>query len=321
MPKINAVSLFSGCGGFDFGATQAGVDIVWANDIDAAAASAYKSILPNTDFHLGDIREVQHFPPADLLIGCYPCTGFSIAARRRAKNAEKRDLMGIEGNFLYLEFLRALRQVSPKFFFVENVRGMLSACNGWFFNEQIKGFESCGYVTAYKNLIATDFGTPQARERVFIVGTRHDIAQDFHYTFPLPSHGNTTNTPVKTLHESIGHLPLNPIGDFSERPFHGHYLTRNRKKDWHSPSYTIVAHASHVPLHPAGLPMRKCGTDNWELQGDFNRRLSWKECALVQGLPETIAPDCNLDGKYRVVGNAVPPSFGKALVSQVVPFL
>ena len=71
-----AVSLFSGCGGFDWGVKQSGIEIIWANDIDPHAAHAYKGLFPDVKFTLGDVREVTTFPEADILIGCYPCTGF-----------------------------------------------------------------------------------------------------------------------------------------------------------------------------------------------------------------------------------------------------
>ena len=72
--KLTAVSLFSGCGGFDWGVKQCGVRIIWANDIDQHAAAAYKKLFPRVKFFLGDVREVKTFPKADILIGCYPCT-------------------------------------------------------------------------------------------------------------------------------------------------------------------------------------------------------------------------------------------------------
>ena len=82
--RLIAVSLFSGTGGFDYGASQAGVDVIWANDIDPHAAAAYQRLFPEVEFQAGDVRGIQEFPQADVLIGCYPCTGFSIAARRRS---------------------------------------------------------------------------------------------------------------------------------------------------------------------------------------------------------------------------------------------
>lgn len=318
MSKLTAISLFSGCGGFDFGASQAGVDILWANDIDDTAAAVYKSIFPNVEFIHGDITGIESFPNADILIGCYPCTGFSVAARRRWKSNADRDLMKINGNFLYREFLRVLKQNKPKYFFVENVRGMITAHDGWFFNEQIKGFKSHGYAVKHKCLHAEDFGLAQTRQRIFIVGIRNDIAAQFSYEFPKPTHGENCRYPYRTLQQVLKGMPLWPKGDFLERSFHGHYLTRNRKRGWGEQSYTIVSNASHVPLHPEGMAMKFVSKDKWMLQGDFNRRLSWRECACIQGLPKIKRKGHPLENLYKVVGNAVPPIFGKVLLLPIV---
>ena len=318
--KLSAVSLFSGCGGFDWGAVQAGIKIIWANDINKYAAKAYKTILPKVPFNYGDIRDYKTFPKADILIGCYPCTGFSIAARRKWRNYEFRDLRKTEGNFLYLEFMRALEQINPKYFFVENVSGMVSAIDGWFFQQQLNGFRDQGYQPKYKQLRAIDYGAPQDRRRVFIVGVRNDIADNFHYEFPKPTHGPDAKKSFVTMFDVLSGLDPWPKGDFSNEDFHGHYLTRNRKRPWNQPSYTIVANVSHIPLHPMGEPMRYIGKDKWALQGKINRRLSWKECRILQCLPEQLDPDINLSSKYLVIGNAVPPIFAKVLLKPVVKY-
>ena len=321
MKKLTAVSLFSGCGGFDLGIANCGVDIIWANDVDYHAASAYRSLFPDVEFVHDDIRNISKIPHADILIGCYPCTGFSEAARRKWKDREDRDLMNNPMNFLFKEFLRAIEIVKPKFIFVENVRGMLSASNGFFINEQIEGFKSLGFERIkYKLLSAEKFGVPQSRKRVFIVGT-HSSVSDFGYQFPNETHGNDKNKPIVSLYDAIGNMPLWPEGDFSETKFHGHFLTRNRKRLWKDPSFTIVAQSSHVPLHPMGKPMIKMGKDNWSLQGYQNRRLSWKECAIIQGLPSSIEIDGALNAKYKIIGNSVPPKLAEAVAKPVVEFL
>lgn len=321
MSNLSVLSLFSGCGGFDLGASSWGcLDIVWANDIDAAAALAYKHMVPCGEFHHGDVRKVQLFPKADVLIGCYPCTGFSMGARRRAKGMEERDLMNIKGNFLYEEFLRALDQANPKYFFVENVTGMVSARNGWFFEQQKMGFDRKGYVVYVGSMFGPDFGLAQSRSRIFIAGVRKDISQHFKYPGPDPTHGGEGLPGYRTMKEVIGDMPLMPKGEYLEEPFHGHYLTRQRKRGWNQQSYTIVASSSHVTLHPEGEPMREIETDRWALQGNFNRRLSWRECARLQGFDDSKFPDMPLKHLYKVIGNAVPPAFGRALVKPVLEF-
>lgn len=317
---LTAVSLFSGCGGFDWGASQAGLKIIWANDIEPHAAFAYKSIFPDVTFKTGDVREVKEFPESDVLIGCYPCTGFSIAARRRWKDRQERNLMKTPGNFLYLEFIRALKQVKPRYFFVENVSGMISAKDGWFFEQQLQGFRDLGYTPLVKALRAQDFGAAQDRRRIFIVGIRNDIYKLFPYEFPTAQFGPTTSQAYKTMREVIGDMEPWPEGEFSTLPFHGHYLTRNRKRNWDQTSYTIVASASHIPLHPSGDPMIFVSKDNWALQGNCNRRLSWRECQRLQCLPLHMETDGTLEDKYKIIGNAVPPVFAKAIIEPIVQY-
>jgi DNA (cytosine-5)-methyltransferase 1 len=315
---LTAISLFSGCGGFDWGVAQAGVEIVWANDIDEHAAAAYQAILPNVTFVLDDVKNIPVFPSADLLIGCYPCTGLSLAARRRWRQNATRDLDEAEGNFLYWSFLRALKQVMPKYFFVENVIGMMTASNGWFFDEQIRRFAAAGYRVSYEILNAGDFGVGQSRRRVFIVGVRKDI-RDFSYTFPLATHG-PGRLRYNVLRDVLGTMHQHEDDSYYDGPFHGHYLTRNRKRSWDQLSYTIVANGHHVPLHPGGSPMKFVEKDTWKLQGRVNRRLSWRECAAVQGLPDRAVPSGGLFDKYRVIGNAVPPTFGERLIRPIMQY-
>jgi DNA (cytosine-5)-methyltransferase 1 len=271
------------------------------------------------ELHEGDIREVKSFPKADVLIGCYPCTGFSMAARRRWKDRDTRDLRANDDNFLYREFIRVLRQVQPKYLFVENVGGMVTAENGWFLDRQLQGFKKHGYRNVKRQVMtASDFGVAHDRKRMFIVGVSDDI-NDFDYQFPHPTHGNSHKQRL-TLEDVISGMEEWPKGEYCDKPFHGHYLTRNRKRGWKEQSYTIVAHSHHVPLHPMGKPMKYIGKDHWELQGKSNRRLSWLECAMIQGLPPHIKPAGSLNDRYRVVGNAVPLMLGQAIVEPVIKY-
>ena len=316
-PRLTAVSLFSGIGGFDWGAYQAGVDIIWANDIDLQAATTYQALFPKVPFVQGDIKDVKEFPKADILIGCYPCTGFSLGARRRWHNNTTRDLRANDYNYLYREFRRALRDVKPQYLFVENVRGMASADDGWFLKQQMRGFREAGYKVWCEPLYAPNYGLAQARTRIFIVGVREQKGA-LNYSFPVPEYGQPESQPHRTLQDVIGGMPEWPEGEYFDMPFHGHYLTRNRKRGWHELSYTIVANAHHVPLHPMGKPMKYVGKDQWALQGRKNRRLSWRECAALQGLPSQMEFNGTLQDKYRMIGNAVPPPVGRALLLPII---
>ena len=132
---VTAVSLFSGCGGSDTGVHQLGVDVLMANDIIPYARDVYLTNLPETDYILKDIRKVESFPVADLLLGCYPCQGFSQGGLRKADN---------NLNFLYKEFARALGIVKPKAFIVENVNGMLRSNYEHLVRDQIETFSALG---------------------------------------------------------------------------------------------------------------------------------------------------------------------------------
>ena len=115
-----AISLFTGCGGSDAGIVARGFKIIMANDIIAYARDVYLANLPETDYILSDIRKIKRFPKAELLVGCYPCQGYSQGGARDIDR---------QINYLYLEFARALAQIQPKAFVVENVAGLRRGAN------------------------------------------------------------------------------------------------------------------------------------------------------------------------------------------------
>jgi DNA (cytosine-5)-methyltransferase 1 len=157
MPK--AVSLFSGCGGSDAGLLAAGFDIVMANDILPYAKDVYLANHPATDYVLGDVQKIDNFPKAELLVGCYPCQGFSQGGVRDPSR---------KINTLYLEFARALRQIKPKAFIVENVSGMIRSDFRHLLDDQFKVFSDAGYQVKAQVLNAADYGVPQNRRRILL---------------------------------------------------------------------------------------------------------------------------------------------------------
>jgi DNA (cytosine-5)-methyltransferase 1 len=310
MPR--AVSLFSGCGGSDLGLRAAGFDVVMANDVLQYARDFYVANLDGTDFKLGDVRAIQKFPKADLLVGCYPCQGFSQGGARDASASI---------NFLYREFDRALRQIKPKAFIVENVSGMKREDNLHLYANQLRRFRLAGYRVAAKVVSAADYGVCQERKRLFFVGIRSDLGLT--YEFPAPSHsidGAEGLLTTPTLRQTIGDFPAWPDGEFDNQPFHWYYLSRDRRRGWDEVSKTIVAHSRHVPLHPSSPPLKRIGPDHWEFTTKGRaRRLSYREAAAIQGFPAGIDfPDTfGIKLKYRVIGNAVPPPLFKAIASAI----
>lgn len=279
------------------GLRQAGFDVLWANDKLQYAGEVHKANFPETEFHSGDIAKIEHFPSADLLVGCYPCQGFSQAGSRQADK-------GI--NFLYRQFDRALRQIKPKAFIVENVSGMRRSDLRHLLQNQVRRFRLAGYRVEFDVLNAMDYGVAQSRERIFLVGIRSD--QGIRYKFPEPTHGEGKKA-YRTLGETIRHLPEWPEGEYFEDVFHWYYLSRNRYRGWDEVSRTIVAKARHAPLHPVSPKLQRIHTDKWVFESDKPaRRISYREAALIQGFPDDfVFPEGNLTAKYTVIGNAVPP--------------
>lgn len=307
---MEAVSLFTGCGGSDQGLVDAGWRIVMANDNLPYAKEVYEANLPETDFRTCNIEEIRSFPPADLLIGCYPCQGYSQGGARDASRNINR---------LYREFDRALRKIRPKAFVVENVPGMARSNNRHLLNDQLSRFRSAGFRVPEPLIInSVYYGLAQRRRRIFIVGIRSDIGQT--YQFPEPTHGPGLQ-PIRTQRQVLAGLEDEwPTGEFYDQAFHWYYLSRNRYRGWDEPSNTILANARHMPLHPISPPLIKVCRDKWIFDGDSDkaRRLSFREAAALQDLAGWVFPDSvGLMKKYQVIGNAVPPVVFRQIVESI----
>jgi DNA (cytosine-5)-methyltransferase 1 len=310
MPK--AVSLFSGCGGSDAGVIAAGFNVIMANDLLPYARDVYLANHPETDYRLGDVSKIRNFPTAELLVGCYPCQGFSQGG---ARDPSKKI------NTLYIEFARALRVVYPKAFIVENVSGMVRSNFAHLLEDQYKVFGEAGYRVKAKVLNAAEYGVPQERRRIFIVGIRNDLGIE--YEFPEPTHGEMSGAAQITIRDAIGDLPEWPIGEFYDHDFHWYYMSRDRRRDWNQPSKTIVANPRHMPLHPMSPPMVRLEQDKWTFAHEGRaRRFSYREAARLQGFarnfifPDTVSGSLNM--RYTVAGNAVPPPLFEA-VARALP--
>lgn len=308
--KPTAVSLFSGCGGSDSGLVDAGFEVLFANDICPYARDFYRSNLPETDYVLADVSTVVSFPNADLLVGCYPCQGFSEGGTRLPQRRV---------NFLYREFDRALRLIRPRAFIVENVPGLARSNFKHLLKNQMVRFRLAGYRVVKALLNSAHYGVAQERRRIFIVGIRSDIDRDF--VFPAPTCGPEAQRPFTTIRDALAGLPAWPEGEFWNEPFHWYYMSRNRRRDWSELSKTIVSNPRHMPLHPMSPPLRRAGPDCWQWTTDEpRRRFSYREAAALQGFPSTVnfPETTGLRLKYRVVGNAVPPQMFRA-VAQALP--
>jgi len=302
---MKIVSLFSGCGGLDLGFIKAGHTIVWANDFDSDAVLTYKQ---NIGDHivLEDIRNVdsKSIPDCDMVIGGFPCQGFSMANMRRSADDER--------NKLYLEFYRIIKEKQPKYFIAENVKGILSLGKGQIIKMICDDFEDAGYKVKYKLLNFADYGVPQMRQRVIFIGVRTD--QDVEIDFPTPSHsenGNNGVLPWVSMQSALAHIPeptephnlFNHIASeykvFKDKNFTGH-----RQVDPSKPSPTILARGNGgggvVVIHHPGN----------------HRRLTVREAATIQTFPMDFIFTGSKSSCYRQIGNAVPPLFAEKLAHQ-----
>ena len=305
MKRIPSISLFSGCGGSDYALRKAGFDVIWANDIWEVACQTYSDNIPDAKIEVGDIADFDRFPDAQLVVGCYPCQGYSQGGRRDPSESI---------NFLYRQFDRALRLVRPKAFVVENVNGMAYGANRKLLENQLCRFRLAGYRVVWQVLNAKDYGVAQNRRRVFLVGVRSDIPAT--YVFPPPSHGPKGRANYVRQKDVIAGMPKWPEGEFNNETFHWYYLSRNRRHGWNEQSPCILGHWRHVPLHPMSPPLKRIDTDHWRFSSSGRaRRLSYRECAALQGFPPNFVwKRGTVRERFQMIGNAVPPPLFSAVL-------
>ncbi|MFW5962376.1 MAG: DNA cytosine methyltransferase [bacterium] len=321
---IQITSLFSGCGGLDLGFSNAGFNIVWANENNKKIWKTYIKNHPKTFLNTKSIKEVSfnEIPNTKGIIGGPPCQSWSLAGKMRGIKDKRGTLF-----FTYINILKAK---NPDFFVIENVPGILSKTHLKEFLKIISLLQSIGYVVSYKKINSVEFGIPQTRQRVFIIGYANRLNKKF--VFPKPQ------KKIITLRESIGDLPeplaakeknitngkvlaINGheyyIGGFSSR-----YMSRNRHRGWDEPAYTIEASGRHAKIHPSSPRMIKINTNQWEFNPQYikqYRRLSIRESARIQTFPDSF--DFlykKLNDGYKMVGNAVPVQLAKQIASIII---
>jgi len=301
MERLKVASLFCGCGGTYLGLlggflfngkrySKNNVELVYANDIDDNACKIFEEnfkLKPDNR----DIRKVSSFelPNFDILTGGFPCQSFSIIAQNPKRLGVKDD----RGK-LFFEMCRILKEKQPKCFIAENVKGLLSANKGEAFPLIVQKFEQSGYNVFYKLLNAVEYGVPQKRERIFIVGFRKNL--NIKFTFPSPRIVEESKyVPLKIALEKT--LPRKYF--FTEKAVHG--MLRNRTKmnkgrvqDIGKPCNTVGSHLAKVSLN---------GTDHKEEY----RRFTPREVARIQSFPDSFRLVSSEPAQYRALGNAIPP--------------
>ena len=302
--NMKVVSLFSGAGGLDLGFIRAGHRIIWANDLYSDAVETYRA---NIGDHVvcRDISEVrsEDIPECDIVIGGFPCQGFSVANTKRHESDAR--------NKLYLQLLRVVSDKRPKFFLAENVKGILHFAGGKVYERILSDMRSLGYRVKSRLFNAADYGVPQKRERVVFVGVRNDI--DFDYEFPAPTHDKNCANGLSRwvgVGEAFANIPdpdrpnKLPNHVYSKYKLNFNGYIGHRRLDPAKPAPTVTARGDDkggvvILPHPGNM-----------------RRMTGRELATVQSFPLDFEFKGPLSSVYRQIGNAVPPLFAEALARQ-----
>ena len=319
--KPTVASLFSGCGGMDLGFAQAGFKLLWANDFETTACETYAHNLGN---HIicGDITRIDlnHIPDVDVMIGGFPCQDFSMIWKRGGLDTDR-------GN-LYRYFVDAVKIKRPKVFVAENVKGLLTANQGLAVEQIARDFAEIGYVVDVDLYNFANYGVPQLRERVFIVGVRSDIDWDFKK--PEPTHSTGSYVTAGKALVGVKKIKLNQehqkIADKTKRmleliPEGGNFS--DIPKD--HPLY-VKGMISHVyrRLHrnkPSTTIIAGGGGGTWGYHYSEPRPLTNRERARLFGYPDDFAFIGTVTQVRKQIGNSVPPPAARMLANSLIPAL
>lgn len=340
------IDVFAGAGGLSLGAVQAGVDVRLAVEADPHAADTYKQNHPATRILRGDVRKVRNVDvaighQATVLFGGPPCQGFS-TSNQRTRTADNPN------NWLFREFIRIARLWQPDWLVLENVRGLVETEGGVFLDHILASFRRIGYTPSWWVLNAVDFGVPQRRSRLFVIGSRDGGTLET--PRPITPHGQHI-----TVRQALHDLPeLGNGADVSSMPYRctprsayarsmRHDLPRceNHLVTCNAPA--ILARYAHVP--PGGnwesIPARlmrnyadrsRCHTGIYHrlredqpsvVIGNYrknmlihpweHRGLSVREAARLQSFPDHYTFEGSIGLQQQQVGNAVPPLLSQAV--------
>ena len=307
MEKIKVASLFCGCGGMDLGViggfTYLGkeycenpFEIVYSVDNDEYCTKIYNENFSHKCI-VKDVRDINidDIPYFDMLIGGFPCQSFSISAQNPPRLGYKD-----ERGMLFFEMVKVLKARRPRFFIAENVKGILSANKGQAFPMIIKEFSDAGYTVIHKLLNSSEYGVPQKRERVIIIGFRE--VEDFS-KFHFPA--KVKHSERKVLGDVIDtESDRDEALFFSEKAVAGmlavrEKMNKGRAMSLTEPCNTISAHLAKVSLN---------STDPVFMVGDRYRRFSTREAARIQSFPDDFKlASVSHIRQYKAIGNAVPP--------------
>lgn len=271
---LRVVDLFCGAGVGACGIKMAGFDIVWSVDNDKYAVKTYQRNIGN---HVvcKNIKDVKsnEIPKHDIMVATPVCKSFSVAGNKKGFDDSKN-------GDLTFHFTRLLKECMPKAFLFENVPGMVSSSNKETFLQVVNEIEEYGYKIKWKVINCFNYGVPQERKRLFLVGIRKDIKKEFN--FPEETIDR------KNIFYAIGDIKNNKNipnnKDVLELGYSSRYMSRNRQRQWNEPSFTIVSEVRHLPLYPEP-PNYDIRVENIN-EKKPPRRFTVRECLRLQTVPD-----------------------------------
>lgn len=323
-PKV--VSTFTGCGGMDLGFESEGFETVWANDFQELAVETYRK---NMGDHIvyGDITEIDPFldqsiPDADVVTGGFPCQDFSVIWKQPGLNGERGGL--------YKNFRDFVAAKQPKVFVAENVKGLLTANKRLAIKTIVEDLEATqpGYLVKPRLYDFAEYGVPQHRERVLIVGIRKDTG--FNFKHPKPTHGPRGSQPYMTAGQALEGVEKVPFNNeilrqrertakiISMIPEGGNFTDIPKESE-----YYVKGMISHVyrRIHrdePAKTIIAAGGGGTWGYHYPENRALTNRERARLQSFPDTFEFVGSTAEVRRQIGNAVPPQGVRPLAERLM---
>ena len=311
---LNSIDLFSGCGGMTLGFGWAGFNSVLASDIDENCEKTFATNFPEIPFLCGDLSEftkdefdtIISEKEIDVIIGGPPCQGFSLANKKRNKVSED------PRNKLFYEFVKTINWYNPKSFVMENVKGLLSMESGQVIKQIQNEFENAGkfgYEVRTKVLKASDYGVPQSRERVIIIGIRKDL--ELIPEFPPKKYEKEV-----TVEEAISDLPKINAGEgeeklnYESKPTNDYqqFMRKNSKKVF---NHIAMRHTQRLIERFRAIQPGKNLLDVWETHG-----------AVQRGNPNEKSKVKFSQNNLRLIANKPAPTIAASFQSNFIhPFL
>jgi len=306
--QYNCISLFSGGGGLDLGLSLAGFKSLVVSDVKEPFVSTIKHNLPHVNTHVGDAMDLSSSSlvnlagnnDIDLMVAGPPCQSFSILGKRKALDDPRGKLT--------VKYFELIAEMRPKAFIFENVPGILTVNQGQVWQDLLILIEeTTEYSIHFQKLNSANFGIPQIRERVVLVGVREDI-DDSTFVFPdyptgLYSDLLSDSSPSKWALENVKGLPNHLIRQHGER-------VKNRYMKIPEGGRDTTDHTDRInSIKPSGTVLvgSSAGGGRPHIHPFEPRVITVREAARLQSFPDWYVFQGSTTDQYRQVGNAVPP--------------